>query len=189
MMRRREFGQKLGGTVISAGLVGPATASTRRQFIKQAETATATLGLLTGCKRLDLANQIDVDPDAIKKFGASLKGRIILPTDLTESGRPLQREVSRRLSQQTPLSADPDRMHRADWAKSERLAGQLHSRDALRECAVFERALKNELSHTLQRIKPVRLRRFRLGYSPSDGRPISTKRAGLRGNHDLELND
>ncbi|PYU87409.1 MAG: hypothetical protein DMG08_28150, partial [Acidobacteria bacterium] len=81
MMRRREFGQKLGGTVIGAGLVGPATASTRRQFIKQAVTATATLGLLTGCKRLDLANQIDVDPDAIKKFGASLKGRIILPTD------------------------------------------------------------------------------------------------------------
>jgi hypothetical protein len=37
--------------------------------------------LASACRRFDFTNRIRIDPDAIKKFGASLKGRLILPTD------------------------------------------------------------------------------------------------------------
>ena len=54
---------------------------TRREFIKQSLSTTAMLALATGCRRLSVRSTVAIDPAAIKKFGASLKGRLVLPAD------------------------------------------------------------------------------------------------------------
>jgi len=54
---------------------------TRRNFIKRAVVATATLGFATGCRRLQVTERNDLSRRAIDRLRAKLKGRMILPTD------------------------------------------------------------------------------------------------------------
>ena len=54
---------------------------TRRNFIKRAVAATATLGFASGCRRLQVTDRNDLSRDAIDRLRAKLKGRLILPTD------------------------------------------------------------------------------------------------------------
>ena len=57
------------------------TRQNRRQFIKRTLATTATLGLTTACRHLEIEDRIQIGSDALTKFGAHLKGRLILPTD------------------------------------------------------------------------------------------------------------
>jgi hypothetical protein len=54
---------------------------TRRKFIKRAITTTGTLGLVTGCRRLQVNDRNDLSRGAIDRLRAKLKGRLILPSD------------------------------------------------------------------------------------------------------------
>lgn len=58
----------------------------RRHFIKQALAASAALGLTTACRIRETNRRASVDPEAVKKFGASLKGQLVLPTDPAYEG-------------------------------------------------------------------------------------------------------
>jgi FAD/FMN-containing dehydrogenase len=55
--------------------------STRRNFIKRTVAATGTLGLVVGCRRLQLSDSNDLSRDAVDRFRAKLKGRLIVPGD------------------------------------------------------------------------------------------------------------
>ena len=57
------------------------TRQNRRQFIKRTLATTGTLGLTTACRRLKIRDRSQIDSDALTKFRAQLKGRLILPTD------------------------------------------------------------------------------------------------------------
>src|SRR6266850_1363011 len=52
---------------------------TRRNFIKRTVAASGTLGFATGCRRLQVTD--DLSRGAIDRLRAKLKGRLILPTD------------------------------------------------------------------------------------------------------------
>src|SRR5215207_8055440 len=54
---------------------------TRRNFIKRTVGASGTLGLATGCQRLQVTDTNDLSRDAVERFRAKLKGRLVLPAD------------------------------------------------------------------------------------------------------------
>ena len=54
---------------------------TRREFIKGTAAATGTLGFAVGCRRLHVTDRSDPSPEAIERFRAKLKGRLIVPAD------------------------------------------------------------------------------------------------------------
>ncbi|MEW6302024.1 MAG: FAD-binding oxidoreductase [Verrucomicrobiota bacterium] len=54
---------------------------TRRNFIKRTVAATGTVALAAGCRRLPVTHADAVNPDAIERLRARLKGRLIVPAD------------------------------------------------------------------------------------------------------------
>lgn len=54
---------------------------TRRNFIQRAVAAAGTLGITTSCQRLQVSDRQYVDPSAIERLRAKVKGRLVLPTD------------------------------------------------------------------------------------------------------------
>jgi hypothetical protein len=54
---------------------------TRRSFIKRTVAASGTLGLATGCRRLQLTDRNDLSRRSIERLRAKLKGRLVLPAD------------------------------------------------------------------------------------------------------------
>ena len=61
--------------------VGTRTVESRREFLKRTATAGAAFALSTAWGRSDIAATHDLDPAVVKKFGATLKGRLVLPGD------------------------------------------------------------------------------------------------------------
>jgi len=60
---------------------GTRTVETRREFLKRTATAGAGFTLSTAWGRSDIAATHDLHPAVVKKFGATLKGRLVLPGD------------------------------------------------------------------------------------------------------------
>ena len=61
---------------------------TRRYFLKRTVAASGTLGFAIGCRRLQVTDSSDLSPGAIDRLRTKLKGRLIVPTDLSyESAR------------------------------------------------------------------------------------------------------
>src|SRR2546426_11443175 len=54
----------------------------RRQFIRQGVLASVGPALVTACRRFGFTPKTELDATVVKKFGAKLKGRLILPNDL-----------------------------------------------------------------------------------------------------------
>ena len=57
------------------------TSYTRRNFIKQTVAATGTLGFGSGCRRVQTGGTNEMNPGAIDRLRAKLKGRLIVPGD------------------------------------------------------------------------------------------------------------
>ena len=57
------------------------TEQTRRDFIKRSATAGAAFATSRALARLGIAVAPDLDPVVVKKFGATLKGRLVLPNE------------------------------------------------------------------------------------------------------------
>src|SRR5688500_9557377 len=61
---------------------------TRRNFIKRAVAATGALGFATGCRSRQMTDRNDLNRGALDRLRVRLKGRLILPSDLSyESAR------------------------------------------------------------------------------------------------------
>jgi hypothetical protein len=63
------------------------TSPNRRQFIKRTIVATGALGLTTAFRRFPIRDRSQVDTDALAKFRARLKGRLVLPTPGYDAAR------------------------------------------------------------------------------------------------------
>lgn len=62
------------------------TRYTRRNFIKRTVAAAGTFGAVVGCRRLRVKDEIDLDPGAIDRLRAKLKGHLIVPADPSYEG-------------------------------------------------------------------------------------------------------
>ena len=89
--RRAVHGKRERGTFVNAGsLEVPSpgrpdwkamSSYTRRNFIKRTVAVAGTLGLVTGCRRLQVTDRNEISRGAIDRLRAKLRGRLIVPSD------------------------------------------------------------------------------------------------------------